>query len=139
MKKIILKNYKIEETKYNELGYHIIDGFNQDKDELVLIKTNVSKDFTWAGESTSIKIEDLKKVIEKFEKNDVKYIEIMYHVDHNGYYFYGLNFEIINSNDKRFKTILEYKKKQDKVLIQQKIKQVDEIKKKLQKEFLKLK
>lgn len=133
MKKIILKNYKVEETKYDVLGYHIIDGYDADKDELALIKTNVPKDFTWAGESVPMKIEDLKKVIEMFERNGAKYIEMMYHVDHNGYYFYGLDFEIVSSKDKRFKTILDYKDKQEKLLIKQKIKELEETKKSLQK------
>ena len=45
----------------------------------------------WQGESHPIKIDDVIKVLEKLKEKGSNYVEIMYHCDHIGYYFNGLD------------------------------------------------
>jgi hypothetical protein len=45
----------------------------------------------WQGESHPISIDDVIKTLESFKKKGCNYVEIMYHCDHIGYYFNGLD------------------------------------------------
>jgi hypothetical protein len=63
-------------------------------------------------DSLPVKIEELKKVIEKFEKAGCNYISIDYNCDHPDYIFYGVDvhkateeeIEEINNKDKKHKS-----------------------------------
>jgi hypothetical protein len=45
----------------------------------------------WQGESHPIDIDEVIKVLERLKKKGSNYVEIMYHSDHIGYYFNGLD------------------------------------------------
>lgn len=53
-------------------------------------KLNDSSD-GWSGDSHPINIDRTIKILESLKKKGCNFVEIMYHCDHIGYYFYGLN------------------------------------------------
>jgi len=54
--------------------------------------SNGDKMARWSGESFSIDIDRVIKILNQLKtKNKCKYVQIMYHVDHIGYVFNGLN------------------------------------------------
>ncbi len=50
-------------------------------------------------ENTPIKIEYLKKIIDKFENEKCNYISIEYNIDHSEYLFYGVDTQVATEND----------------------------------------
>lgn len=69
----------------------------------------------WKGESHPIKIDEVIKILEKLKSNGSNYVEIMYHCDHIGYYFNGLDIhrstdEEVVKNKERLEAKLKAKK-----------------------------
>ncbi len=69
----------------------------------------------WQGEVHPISIDDVIKVLENFKKKGSNYVEIMYHCDHIGYYFNGLDIhrstdEEVASESERLEAKLKAKK-----------------------------
>ena len=90
---------------------------------------------SWKGESYPINIDDVNKVLEKLKKKGCNYVEIMYHSDHIGYYFNGLDihrstFKEVLENNKNIEEFEKAKKLAEIDLLQRKI---DQIKKTLNK------
>lgn len=93
------------------------------------IKLDNDDKYGWQGESEPIEIDKLISILNDIKTKGSNYVEIVYHHDHIGYYFYGLdihrstNKEIINKK-KRFE-------KENKILREQKIKELETELKKL--------
>jgi hypothetical protein len=90
---------------------------------------------SWKGESYPINIDDVNKVLEKLKKKGCNYVEIMYHSDHIGYYFNGMDIyrstdEEVLENSKNTEEFEKAKKLAEIDFLQRKI---DQIKKTLNK------
>ena len=114
--KILGKNWDEKEERYG----HIVLGDD---------KTS------WKGESYPININDVNKVLEKLKKKGCNYVEIMYHSDHIGYYFNGMDIhrstnEEVLENNKHTEEFEKAKKLAEIEFLQRKI---DQIKKTLDK------
>lgn len=59
-----------------------------DKEHIVIEKGNI---YSYAGESTPIKIDTIINTLEKLRDGGANYVEIMHHCDHHGYIFNGAN------------------------------------------------
>ena len=89
--KYIFKKY-IAEKEVSELDMEnqdVVLGHNIDGWDYETIEKDVNK-FSWAGESIEINIDDVIKELKLLKKKGANYVEIMYHCDHYGYNFTGL-------------------------------------------------
>jgi hypothetical protein len=113
MKKILIKTYVCNEIEISELDLQIYDTlkFQQHKDKLEYIKINPNGKNSYEGESTPIEFSLLEKELDKLKRLGATHVEIVYHEDHFGYILNGVKFEIVDENNKRFKTILAYRNK----------------------------
>src|ERR1035437_113914 len=95
MKKLgITKTYK-KEIELSELDFVIQESIHKDwygdshvNDSRVVI-TNNGKG-RWEGDAIPIDIDEAIRTLEKLKKTGANFAEIMYHTDHNGYVFNGL-------------------------------------------------
>ena len=99
MKKMENKNHSITrdyvcDKSSTEIHYLVRDEVLgkdwEDKEDFGEITLN-QKLHSWAGESSSIKIDDVIQILEELKKEGCNYVEMMHHEDHAGYYFNGLN------------------------------------------------
>lgn len=90
----ITKIYK-DEISLTEIDFTLRDkilGKNWDKHEERFGQITLNDDHnSWKGESHPINIDDVIKILEKLKSKGSNYVEIMYHCDHIGYYFNGLD------------------------------------------------
>ena len=95
--------------------------------------SNGDKMLSWSGQSFEIGIDRVIKVLNQLKKKDkCKYVQIMYHGDHIGYVFNGLNIT------KHLEGSVGYRKLMDKI-IQSDIEKNDRKIKELEKELQRLK
>jgi len=114
------------------------DWYDDDPNESIYThlekKINITKrgKGSWEGEAIPVKIDDAIKVLEKLKKAGSNYCEVMYHSDHCGYVFNGMEIrksteaEITEFKNKAIKKAklekemekmrLEYEKKHKKLL-----------------------
>jgi hypothetical protein len=90
----ITKIYKTSES-LTEIDFVLRDkilGKNWSENEERFGDITLNNDYnSWKGESHPINIDDVIKALEKLKKKGSNYVEIMYHCDHIGYYFNGLD------------------------------------------------
>lgn len=80
----------------------------------------------WARQSSPIKIDEVISVLQNLKKDGSNYVEIMYHEDHIGYYFNGV--DIHNST---FKEVLENNKKKEEFENAKKLAEIDLLQRKI--------
>lgn len=93
-KQSITKIYKSDEIYSSELDMLMRDeilGKNWSDGEWPDTITLDRKNNKWHGESEPIKIDFVINALEKLKKDGCNYVEIMFHEDHHGYYFNGLD------------------------------------------------
>ena len=90
----ITKIYKTEES-LTEIDFVLRDkilGKNWSENEERFGDITLNNDYnSWKGESHPINIDDVIKILENLKEKGSNYVEIMYHCDHIGYYFNGLD------------------------------------------------
>ena len=120
-KYIIKTTYKAFEERteidfdlYNELGIG-------DEDEQVKTITNANT-YQPPASFCSIKIDKVLDVLKQFKNKNCEYIDIMYHEDHIGYYFYGSNIKAIFEKEPEYKKIMAKNVKEHDIQILENIK-----------------
>ena len=103
-------NY-ISEKKILDLDVRLSNELKVGEDDEI-VSINNSDNFTWSGESHPINIDSLIELLNQIKENGCKYVEIMYHIDHIGYYIYGMNIKKYSSDDDKGKILLENKRKE---------------------------
>jgi hypothetical protein len=68
---------------------------------------------SWQGETHPINIDDVIKILERLKKKGSNYVEIMYHCDHIGYYFNGLDIHRSTDSEMKDQERLEAKIKEN--------------------------
>ena len=90
----ITKIYKVSDS-LTEIDFILRDkilGKNWVENEERFGHITLNNDYkNWQGEVHPINIDDAIKILEKLKKEGSNYVEIMYHCDHIGYYFNGLD------------------------------------------------
>ena len=111
-KKYLKEEKYIIEEEISEIDFDIFEGseYNSDND-IELGAINNSNQFSWAGSSCPIEIDRVINLLEKFKFKGCKFVEIMYHEDHIGYVFSGLE---INFYGEKSSKVKSYYKKQEK-------------------------
>jgi hypothetical protein len=131
-------SYK-SEVPATEIHYDIMDKIlgknweNKAYSEIIIVPDKSS----WANsvDAVPVEIDRVIKILTKLKKEGSNYIEIMYHCDHAGYYFNGIDIhrstdEEVAKENERLEKFETAKKQAEIQLLEQKI---DQIKKSLNK------
>lgn len=99
----ITKTYKkeIELSEIDILLNQTIHKDWYDGDIDARVKITKTRKGDWEGEAIPVNIDDVIKTMEQLKKSGSNYCEIMYHSDHNGYVFNGM--EIRKSTEAEIK------------------------------------
>ncbi len=126
-KKAIIENEYIVEEFLVEIDFDLNKELKIDWNDFNIpdkVNSGETK-FTWAGDSYPIKIDKVLKILNKLkDKHKCKYVEIMYHEDHIGYYFNGLNIHKHVEGSKKYK---EYNVVQENEIKRQQQKKIVEL------------
>ena len=126
MKIIVEKEYLIEE-EFTEIDFDLNKELKIDYDgwdEMSRVSTGDTE--TWASDSYPIKIDRVLRVLNYLKgKHNCKYVEIMYHEDHIGYYFNGLNIHKHKEGSKGYKKHAAISEEEVELQKQQKIKKLE--------------
>lgn len=95
----IIKKYT-EEIEISEIDIDIVQdttGVN-DYDDYNYIVSGDEKQ-NWTGESTPVKIDKVISILSALKSGGANYVEIMYHEDHIGYVFNGVDVKLAGDDD----------------------------------------
>jgi len=110
-KKVYITNKYVKELEHSEIDFDLYekilgkDWSDIDREEIDLGRDNN----WWTGEGYPIEIDRVIKTLQKLKKRGANFVEIMYHCDHIGYVFNGV--DIHESTEGELKKHLESEKK----------------------------
>lgn len=120
----ITKTY-LKEIELSEIDFELNEDIHRDWYDIGKInnRVNITKNNkgSWEGDTIPIKIDDVIKTLQQLKKSGANYAEIMYHSDHNGYVFNGL--EIRKSTEKEIKEHSD--KNKEKEIIEKKLLEIN--------------
>jgi len=95
--------YKVQE-ELSEIDFDLYDSLfprwsENDEEHPEQITDFPKNEMYWAGESYPMHIEDVIKVLNGLKEKGCNYVEIMYHTDHIGYVFTGLDVHIASEKE----------------------------------------
>lgn len=97
-------NYKAQE-ELSEIDFDLYESLfprwsenDEEHPEQITVFPN-DEPLYWVGESYPIHIEDVIKVLNDMKEKGCNYVEIMYHTDHIGYVFTGLDVHIASEKE----------------------------------------
>lgn len=98
----------------------------EDKEERFEEIIVINPSNNWARQSSPIKIDEVISVLQNLKKDGSNYVEIMYHEDHIGYYFNG-----VDIHSSTFKEVLENNKKKEEFENAKKLAEIDLLQRKI--------
>lgn len=121
-------NYKAQE-ELSEIDFDLYESLfpkwsenDEEHPEQITIFPN-DEPLYWVGESYPISIKDVIKVLNDMKEKGCDYVEIMYHTDHIGYVFTGL--DVHKASEKEIAKHEEVSKNKHNAEIQRRIAQLE--------------
>jgi len=117
----VLLHYKTE-IEHTELDLENLDsilGKNKNGHNHISIIKEENGEFNWRSEQEQIDIDLAIKTLQRIKDLGCNYAEIMYHCDHNGYVFYGI--EMREATQEEIEEEIEKKKQKNNELLKEKI------------------
>jgi len=126
---LFIREYKVQK-EVSELDFELYDllfpKWSENDEEHPEPIDKVGK-FYWTGESAPMQIDEVIKVLNQFKQKGCNHVEIMYHTDHIGYVFSGVDIHVaseeeIKAYDESCKNEIEEERKNKIALLEKQLK-----------------
>lgn len=126
-----IKKVYLKEIEASDLDLENVDnvlGNNPDGHDYKLLTNINHNQHYWAGGAQEINIDKLIEILSKLKESGANYVEMLNHVDHHGYVFYGIEMRKATKEE-----VVKHEEAENKATLISKENRIKELEKELEK------